>query len=513
MRFTDLLVLPVAALWQQKSRTALTTLGVVFGSFVLAASLSINQGVQDTIERESHRTDVLRRISVQPEWDRVESDVPADEVVVEGEMNDARRERIRKTLAAEKMQYRANKPRLPLSPETLERLARIEHVELVIPMVHQYGQVVLEHRPHGADVGYASPDDAASIRRLVAGRFFESPAEPAVVVSEYLLYRLGFTDDASIDGTVGKILRLELRPNFREPELGVYLSKAEGELNTPEETAAVDEIKKRLPDSLELFNLSAEEIALLRKTIDARSPDAATEYVAEFPIIGIVRLATEEELKKWDSFGANSNVILPYQTAADVYFSVPSHVTRGLNQATVRVDRDENARKVFEQIKGMGLGASALLEFIERERFMNLMIFGAMTCVAAVALLVAALGIANTMLMSVLERTREIGIMKAVGASGPQLVFIFLVEGAMIGLVGGGLGLLLAWGASFPGDDWIRSNVASDIQVYLTEAILVFPLWLVVVVLLFATLVTTLAAVYPARRAASIDPVAALRHE
>ena len=68
MRLTDSLILPVAALWQQKLRTLLTTLGVVFGAFVLAASLSIGEGVQETIDRESHRSEVSRRIEVFPKW-------------------------------------------------------------------------------------------------------------------------------------------------------------------------------------------------------------------------------------------------------------------------------------------------------------------------------------------------------------------------------------------------------------------------------------------------------------
>jgi putative ABC transport system permease protein len=144
---------------------------------------------------------------------------------------------------------------------------------------------------------------------------------------------------------------------------------------------------------------------------------------------------------------------------------------------------------------------------------MYTMIFGAMTSIAVIALLVAALGIANTMLMSVLERTREIGIMKAVGAGNGHLQLMFLVEGAIIGIVGGGLGLLLAWGSSYPADAWVRSMVSRDLKVELNEAIFVFPLWVTLAAPLFAALVTTLAAVYPARRAARVDPVAALRHE
>ena len=136
-----------------------------------------------------------------------------------------------------------------------------------------------------------------------------------------------------------------------------------------------------------------------------------------------------------------------------------------------------------------------------------------MTCVAGVALLVAALGIANTMLMSVLERTREIGIMKAVGAGNLHLQLIFLIEGGLIGLSGGGLGLALGWGASFPADSWVRSMVSRDLKIELSEPIFVFPAWLTLTVLAFAVIVTILAAVAPARRAARVDPVAALRHE
>ncbi len=172
-----------------------------------------------------------------------------------------------------------------------------------------------------------------------------------------------------------------------------------------------------------------------------------------------------------------------------------------------------NVKEVAKQVEDLGLDSRAAIEFIERERLTYILIFGGMTCVAGVALLVSSLGIANTMLMSVLERTREIGIMKAVGADNRHLQFIFLVEGGLIGLAGALIGLLLAYSASFPGDTWVRSMVQRDMKIDLHGSIFAFPPWIGVTVVFFTVLVTTVAALYPARHAAKIDPVKALRHE
>ncbi len=138
---------------------------------------------------------------------------------------------------------------------------------------------------------------------------------------------------------------------------------------------------------------------------------------------------------------------------------------------------------------------------------------GAMTLLALTALLVAALGITNTLVMSVLERTHEIGVMKAVGARDGHVLGLFLVEGALIGLLGGCLGLLFGWLASFPGEAFALSVVKRQGELHPDQALFAFPLWLVLGVPLFAMLVTTLAALYPARRAARVNPIEALRHE
>ena len=135
MRFADILKLALSALWQQKARALLATLGVIFGSFVLVASLSVGQGVQDTIERESHRSDYLRRIDVRPQWGGRETDIPAEQLTIQGDMSDAKRERIKKALVAYKLRHGAGGPRVLLTRDRLEALARLDHVESVVPIV------------------------------------------------------------------------------------------------------------------------------------------------------------------------------------------------------------------------------------------------------------------------------------------------------------------------------------------------------------------------------------------
>jgi putative ABC transport system permease protein len=145
---------------------------------------------------------------------------------------------------------------------------------------------------------------------------------------------------------------------------------------------------------------------------------------------------------------------------------------------------------------------------------LNVMLISFTTAfVAIVALVVAAVGITNTMIMSVLERTHEIGVMKALGARDRHILLMFVVEGAVIGAVGSGLGLVLGWLASFPGDAIAQSLIESQHEIPLKGTLFAFPAWLVAGVPLSVCVFTILAALYPAIRAARVDPVTSLRHE
>ncbi len=117
----------------------------------------------------------------------------------------------------------------------------------------------------------------------------------------------------------------------------------------------------------------------------------------------------------------------------------------------VTVDSDREVKGVVGCIKEMGFQETSLIDFIAIVR-MNVMLVSLATAfIAVVALAVAAIGITNTMIMSVLERMHEIGIMKALGARDRHIRFLFVVEGTLIGVIGSGLGMMLSLAGLVPG--------------------------------------------------------------
>jgi putative ABC transport system permease protein len=519
VRFRDVLGLALAALFRQKVRTTLTTLGVVLAAIVLVASLSARVGIQDTIIREYSRLGDLRRIEVRPNYASVKVHVPARVTTIRGSMSEARRQRLRQQAVARwpETEGQVSRPRAILDRACLETLAKLDGVRAVEPaLVHQC-LVSRKGKTERALTTAAPPGDPNYKDRLLAGTFFASANARAVVVSEYLLYQLGVADDADLAAVIGTKLRLEYRTSRPIPLLLLAL-EADTTQATVAEEQALQKVLDRLPQAVaKLDDLTAEERAIALRLL--RPPKKAPEVketvvTAELTICGVLQLAEEPRQGfRWNPAVLNPDLIVPTRTAKELYFRLPQAREHGFALVSVQVAELEDVERVSKQIDALGFQARSLTNFVRREQFTYLLVCSAMTVIAVVALLVAALGIINTMLMSVLERVREIGVMKAVGARDGHIQLMFLVEGALVGLIGGLLGLLLAWSGSFPGDAWVRATVESGLQVKLQESVFVFPWWLVVGAPLSTCLVTTVAAYYPARRAARVNPIRALRHE
>jgi len=190
-----------------------------------------------------------------------------------------------------------------------------------------------------------------------------------------------------------------------------------------------------------------------------------------------------------------------------------SQAPEGYEVLYVRLKKLDDLGSVRKRLEELKFSVFALADQFEEIRRGFLMIDMALGAVGTIALIVASLGIINTMVMSILERTREIGVMKAVGASGRQIQAIFFFEAGVIGLWGGSLGVVLGWLvsrlANWIANIWVahQGGAGGEIDFFY------LPIWLIAGALLFSLLVSLLAGWYPATRASRINPVAALRHD
>jgi putative ABC transport system permease protein len=186
--------------------------------------------------------------------------------------------------------------------------------------------------------------------------------------------------------------------------------------------------------------------------------------------------------------------------------------TEGYFSAVIRVDDPVALTPVRQRLSELGFGSFSIVDELEQLRTVFLILDSVLGLLGGISLLVASFGIANTMIMSILERTREIGIMKAIGAEDREIKLIFFVEAAVIGVTGGVLGTLAAWGV-----DGIANRLAYRFVLKPQGASFIdffsLPPWLSGSAILFAVVVSILAALYPAARASRIDPVRALRHD
>jgi len=325
-----------------------------------------------------------------------------------------------------------------------------------------------------------------------------------------------------VPGVLGKKLRLEIAVDSgMAPNLMLNLLNIARTDVTVADEKVLEKVAGQLPAALAKMELTDEERAALTKMLKAPparpTPSHHEPITRDLTIVGVVRYPTKDDEEDrwigWDNLSLYADVVLPIETAQTMTFDMPSVEKYGIQGATVTVDSEENVEEVDTAIRETGLNTLALALFAKRLRVNMLLVGLAMGFVALVALIVAALGITNTMLMTVLERMHEIGVMKAIGARDIHIQLIFLVEGALIGLIGGGVGLLCGWLLSFPGDAVARWIIEKQTKTPFTETLFAFPPWLTVGVIVFAMSVSTLAAVYPARRAARVNPVTALRHE
>lgn len=178
--------------------------------------------------------------------------------------------------------------------------------------------------------------------------------------------------------------------------------------------------------------------------------------------------------------------------------------------AYVFVDDMDHVMEVQTAITDMGYQAYSSMQWLEQAQEQMNMIQAVLGGIGAVSLFVAAIGIANTMMMSIYERTKEIGVLKVLGCALGDIRTMFLLEAGFIGFMGGTAGLALSYGVSALINKFLSSGVMG---IEGGNGISRIPLWLAGMSLVFAVAIGMLAGLFPALRAMKLSPLAAIRNE
>lgn len=254
---------------------------------------------------------------------------------------------------------------------------------------------------------------------------------------------------------------------------------------------------------------------------DANSEAGGFSIVPHEEKLRVVGIVTTEPSAGLGTFG-RGRLLIPLQLAEqlqatqtndlrDLIRDTSASTKKTYDNLTVRVKDAVDVKAAEDAIKKMGFSAFSLLDATRNLRLvftvfdLLLLIFGSL------ALVVASLGIINTLVMAILERRREIGVLKALGAADRDVQRLFFAEAAAMGLLGGVLGVAMGW--------LIGRALNFGTDLYLTRqqlpaiTVAAVPWWMVAAAIAFSVGVSLAAGIYPASRAAKLNPVEALRYE
>jgi len=374
-----------------------------------------------------------------------------------------------------------------------QEIERLPDVLEAYPDIRFVTELSYQDKPHLTMVS-GVPDSARSNDAFtgIPGSFFSSETAPEVILQKSFALELlgktpppGHEDDIPVGDLAKPLLGQELTMRYAQ-----RVSAPESAENTPAKSGASDESES----------------------------DAAYSVISREQRLKIVGISDLDP----DSMrgAARARVFLPLKLAQELRVMQPSDVRdsmRGFSKqpsystVSVRVKNPKNVEAVEQAIKKLGFNTFSILDATRslRQFFAVLDLF--LGIFGSLALAVASIGIVNTLVMAILERRREIGIMKAIGASDSDVKTLFFAEAGAMGLLGGVVGVMLGWAIGHVIN--LGTNIYLKRQSLPPETFWSVPWWLVGAAIIFAFIVSLVSGLYPAARAARLDPVQALRYE
>ena len=503
MRAADVIDLAWTGLKRNRLRSSLTALGVTVGVFALTTIVALAGGLERSIRDQLTDGEDPLRIVVRPGFGVTER----GELQVDGVDDPLKADRLRKAMAKRRRGGPSQMRRTQLTLDAIAALTSRAHVVSVRPLaIDRFKLSFEDHVLDGAlSYGLVSEDERWGDRVILGKGLREQPR--GVWLHEYLLYRWGYRSDAEQATLLGKEVVLS-RPR-EAGGLSAWLNAARS-YGYEVEAEQAEGMLKQFGGLLGPGGPGAKGAKG-----GAAAVTSSSELALRVPIAGVIRERIESDGFDVyeDSFSMQADVFLPQAFAQELFEQIPSNLSRGYNAVTLKIDDAAHVRSVEQEIRAEGYQTVSIGSILERVSQTTAIITAVVSGLTAIALAVALLGIVNTMIMNVSERTREIGVFKALGATDGQVRALFLVESGMIGLAGGLVGVGLSLLVSIPGDIYTREAIFRVSQYHYDGSVFDFQPWLIALAIGFAVGLSVLAAMAPSTRASRVDPVEALRDE
>jgi putative ABC transport system permease protein len=470
MKLRDLTELAARNLREAVLRNSLTTLGIAVGVASLVAMLSLGVGLQELASTRLSRSGLFDAVFVTTQTNMRAFGGPP-------------------RASADRV---STQPARKLDEEARRQLAEIKNVLEVYPEVRFPTEVQFEGKPYSttvAGIPVSARGDGAFDE--MKGAFFSGPKANEAIL------QIEFARDLSkqTDSLIGKDLVLRYAEKQALPADDSAPKQAKANRSAASDSAVSDTTTSDAPASGG-FSLVPRELKLR--------------------IIGVVET---EPATGFGGFG-RGRLLIPLQIAQNLRIAQPTDMREMLRgntgkptfeTLTVRVSSPKAVQGVEDAIKGMGFGTFSILDATKNMMLFFTVFDSLLLIFGSLALTVASLGIVNTLVMAILERRREIGILKALGAADRDVRRLFFVEAGAMGLLGGVLGVAMGWliGRALT----IGTNAYLKRQELPAIDISSIHWWMVALAIGVSFFVSLAAGMYPASRAARLNPVEALRYE
>ena len=459
MKTRDLTELAFRNLREAILRNSLTTLGVAVGVASLVAMLSLGVGLQTLASQRLTRSGLF------------------DAVFVTSARN-FRGEGPGRPPRAAAAPAQAPKEAKLLDDDVIQQIQKLPNVTEVYPQIRFVTDVrFADHNYTTSVLGMPDSSRTGGAFEGMIGKYFSSPtAEEAILQIEFAKE----LSDQPVS-LVGKELILR------------YAQRAAKRTQAEEDEALLDAMSGSAPGALSIVTREK-----------------------KLRIVGIIET---DPSAGFGGFGGG-RLLIPLQTAEQLHVAQPTDLQAMMSgdsgkpaylALTVRAKSPKDVAKLEAAIKQLGFSTFSLLDATRGLRLVFTVFDLFLGLFGSLALTVASLGIINTLVMAILERRREIGILKALGATDRDIRSLFFAEAGAMGLLGGICGVTLGW--------LIGQALTWGTTIYLKRQdlpgvkISYVPWWLALGAIVFAIVVSLIAGLYPASRAAKLNPVEALRYE